>query len=150
MNIEKMFEAAKISIAAIIGLYIVAMIISFVPALGVFGGLLSVLSFFVLNPILLGWAGYVTVKKYKGKLADGAMVGAFAGAISSLVNGILSLILLTMGLTAVGASQSSVGAMLGGEIGLMAGIMGLVISVVIFVVGGAICGAIGAYIVGKK
>jgi len=150
MKIEKMFEAAKMSIAGIIGIYLVSILVSFIPMLGVFGGLLSLVAFFVLNPILLGWAGYLTVKNYKGQVADGAMVGALVGGVSSLVNGIISLLLITVGMVAVGASTSTVGAMIGGEVGLMAGIMGLIVSMVIFIVGGAVCGAIGAFVIGKK
>ena len=53
MDFNKMLMAAKTPIMAIVGIYILASIISFIPVIGLIGGLLGLLAFFVLNPIIL-------------------------------------------------------------------------------------------------
>lgn len=150
MEFSKILEAAKIPIIAIIAIYLVSTIITFIPVIGMLGGIISLLAFFVLNPILLGWAGFEGAKKFGGELVDGAIIGAFAGAASSLVNGIIGVVLLTLGMGVAGANIEGLeGAGVGAGIGLIAGLIGIIVSLVIFIVGGAICGAIGAF-VGKK
>jgi len=55
MELNKMLDVAKIPAAAIIIINIVALVIGLVPVIGLAGGLLGLLAFFVLNPILIAW-----------------------------------------------------------------------------------------------
>ena len=80
MDFKKAFAASKKSIIAIIGIWIAAVVLGMIPVIGFIGGLLALLQGFVLNPILLAFAGFVMAKEMKGTLTDGALAGAVAAA----------------------------------------------------------------------
>jgi hypothetical protein len=141
----KSFGYAKKSIMAYVGIWVIAVVLSILPVIGLLGGLLGTLQFWIINPILLGYAGYVAVKVGKGKLADGAMAGAIAGLVGSVVVAVLAII---RDIALLGVSPASQGGALGA--GMEAGWIGLIgiaqlVMVVIVTIAGAVLGAVGAF-----
>lgn len=150
-DLNKSLEAGKISLAAMLGIWLVALVLSFVPLIGLVGGMLSLLQFFVLNPILLGYAGYVGTKKLGMDLTGAALTGGAVGFVASLVMGVVGTVLavIGVGVATAGYGMSGEGAAVG-AFALAAVLIGAVISVAIHTVGGLVCGAIGSAVAGKK
>ena len=153
-DMNKSLEAGKMSLAAMLGIWLVVTILGFVPLINFVGGLLGLLGFFVLNPILLGYAGYVGTKKFGMDLTGAALTGGFVGFAASVIMGVANGILAMLGVTASaavnGGMGGATGAVLTGGAILAVVVVAAVIGVTIHTVGGAVCGAIGSVIAGKK
>lgn len=150
MDFKKCLKAATISIIAMIAIWGVSTVVSLVPVIGLVGGIIGVLQFFVLNPILLAYAGFAMVKGNKGSgLIDGAVSGGIAGFASSLVIAILSTILMLVGIGAAVSGSGSEAAAYGAA---AAGI-GIVVQfgmVIAITIAGLVLGAIGAFAAGAR
>lgn len=150
-DLKKSLEAGAVSLAAMLGIWLVALVLGFVPIIGFLGGVLSLLQFFALNPILLGYAGYNGTKKLGMDLAGAALTGGAVGFVASAIMSVVGAVLAVIG---IGVATASYG--MGGEgaaVGALAlgmVLVGAVISIGIHTVGGLVCGAIGSFIAGKK
>ncbi|MBM3229904.1 hypothetical protein FJZ26_05710 [Candidatus Parvarchaeota archaeon] len=152
VDIKGSLAAGKMSMIAMLALWIVITVLGIVaPMLN----LLGLLQFFVLNPLLLAYAGFVATKKMNMDLVGGVLAGALSGIVVSVVTGIMQIIMVAVGLGSLannsplggtsGASTAAIGAVL-----LVATVIGAVFMVGVLAVGGAICGAIGGYIGARK
>lgn len=148
MDFAKMFEAAKLPAAILIGIGILGAIISIIPGIGmIIGGMLAVLSFFVLTPIILAWSGYMHAKKDGADLLGGAVVGGMVGVIVAAVNGVVSIVFTMLGFGAAitGGSDAMAGAAIG-AISMIAMVIGLFAGIVIMFIEGLFFGAIGSFL----
>lgn len=157
MDFGKSFEVAKMSIAAIVGLNLLAIVLGMLPGIGSIGAMLGMVNFFVFNPIALAYAGYLAVKKAKLDMVGGAMAGLVAGVVGGIVNMVVSLVVVVAGLGAASAAVAAQnGTMSAGEVSsivMMAVVVAGITSIVILGIGGLVCGAIGAVVapmIGKK
>lgn len=140
----KSYGYAKKSIMAYVGIWIVATVLGMLPVLNIVGALLGTLQFWIINPILLAYAGYIAVKVGKEELAGSAMAGAVAGLVGSVVVAIITMVLALVGVSAVASQGEAMGA---GTGALVTGIIGiaLVVMIIIITVAGAILGAVGGF-----
>jgi hypothetical protein len=149
-DLKKSLEAGKISLAAMIGIGLVAAVLSLVPIIGLVGGLLSLFQFFVLNPILLGYVGYNGSKKFGMDLTSAALSGGFIGLVASVVMSVVGIVLAMIGFGAAAASygpgMEAAGTAAVGAVSFVLLLIGAVISVAIHTVGGLVCAAIGSFI----
>ncbi|MFH0927382.1 MAG: hypothetical protein V1822_02275, partial [Candidatus Micrarchaeota archaeon] len=99
MEFNKILEAAKLPAAILIGIGILGSLLAIIPGVGLaIGGLLGLLSFFVLTPAILAWSGYQYAKKgKKDDYVGGAAVGALTGVIAAVVGGVISIVLVMLG-----------------------------------------------------
>lgn len=142
MDFMKMAKASLLPAGLIIVIGLVASMIGVIPVIGLVGGLIGLLAFFVLNPIIMAWAGFKWSKDNGMDLAGSAITGGFAGLIASIVGGIINLVLSTL---SGGATSGGTGA----AIGAAFSIIGIVVMVPVYTIGGLICGAIGGFLSDK-
>ncbi len=112
--------------------------------------MLSLLQFFVLNPILLGYAGYNGTKKLGMYLTGAALTGGAVGFVASLIMSVVGTILAVVGVGVAAASYGGGEGAAIGTIALVAVLISAVISVAIHTIGGLVCGAIGSAVATKK
>lgn len=155
MDFKKIINAALVPTVALVVLGIISTVIGF--ALGTFlpivGGIASIilgLVFFVIDCLILGWAGYRAARNYQLDILGAAITGAIAAFISSIINSIISIVLTLIGIIPA-ATSSSAGAVIGGGAVIVIMLIGLVIGAIISIVIGAVLGAIGGFLgKGKK
>ncbi|MCX8194993.1 MAG: hypothetical protein N3G22_02705 [Candidatus Micrarchaeota archaeon] len=150
VDLKMTFEASKLSIAGMVGLWLLATVLSF--AAPFWGGLLGLAQFFIINPLLLGYAGYLAAKKFGSDLVGGAAAGALSGLVASAVMGVAGLLLVIVGIGSAASKIEDAVAETGIYSTFLVGamIIGALISVAIHTVGGAVCGTIGAFVAKRK
>jgi hypothetical protein len=119
--------------------------LGYVPLIGVLGGMLVLLQSVLLNPILLAYAGFATVKKAKGSVVDGAISGAIAGFVMFALLAVIGIVVAIAGL----GLNLSVGNLLGGLVGtFLVGVSTIadIVLIVFMTVVGFILGAVGAFL----
>ncbi len=146
-DMQKVMKVVPIPIAALIGVSVVGLVLSFVPALGCIIGLPLMLAGWA----VLGWAGFKAAKEEGMDLVGGAVCGAVTGIVGGLVGGLLNfaVIMLGFGASTLGSGDLA-GAGVGAAIGGVALVIGLVFGVVMNTIFGAILGAIGAFVATMK
>lgn len=139
MDFKKIISAAMIPTIVLVVLGIVNAVISvvitkYLPLLCFIPMLLS-LPIYVINLIILGWAGYSAAKKYQLDLVGAALTGVLAAFVSSIISQIVLLVLqLATGL-----------------FDLLQWVLISVLIIIAAVVLGAVLGAIGGFLgQGKK
>ena len=145
---EKSFGYAKTSILGYVGIWLLATILGFLPIVGLVGGLIGTFQFWILNPILLAYAGYTAVKIGKDDYSAAALSGALAGFMGSAIVAVLSVILVVFGIGSAAAQSGAVGLGVGA---VVAGIVGVaqMAMVVMVTIAGAVLGLAGALLAGK-
>ncbi len=143
MNIGKAFGLAKLPVLAIIGLGLLASLISVVPIVQFLMCLLG-LPLLIISIILYAYIGYL-IAKGGLEIVDSAAIGALTALVSGVIGMIISLVASMLGMgvdVATGGDVAS--SALGVGIGVIASIIGIIIKMII----GAVIAVIGHIIGG--
>jgi hypothetical protein len=146
-DMQKVMKVVPMPIAALIGVSIAGLVLSYIPVLGCIVGL----PLMVAGWVVLGWAGFKASKEEGMDLVGGAVCGAVTGVVGGLIGGLINfaVIMLGFGASTLGSGDLA-GAGVGAAIGGVALVFGLVFGVVLNTVLGAIFGAIGSYVATMK
>lgn len=156
MDFKKIINAALIPTVVLIVIGVIGTILgfalsTFVPLAGAIAAIVLGLGIFVVNCLVLGWAGYRAARNYKLDILGAALTGSLAALIAGIVNSIVSLVLNLAGvLPAAAAASNQLGAATTGAFVLVAFAIGFVIGIVFNIVIGGVLGAIGGFIGQKK
>ncbi|MFA6489177.1 MAG: hypothetical protein WCT52_00685 [Candidatus Micrarchaeia archaeon] len=143
----KSFGYAKTSILGYVGIWLLATVLGFLPIVELVGGLIGTLQFWIINPILLAYAGYAAVKIGKENYSAAVLSGALAGFAGSAIVAVLSVILVVFGIGVAAGSDAAgigIGAVVAGLVGV-----GQMAMVVMITICGAVLGLVGAIVAGK-
>ena len=138
----------KMPLLALIGLSVVNFLIellAYIPALGVIFSVVGVMVSLLISLIdllIVGYIGYITVKKYAGDLFSASVAGSLSGLVYGLVGAVLSLISTGIGL--------AMGSGVAGAIGMGIGLVALVISPIFGIIVGGIIALLGGLIAGAR
>lgn len=155
MDFKRIINAAMVPTIILVVLGIIGTILGFLlgkflPFIGGIIGIVLGLGIFVVECLILGWAGYSAAKKYQLDVVGAALTGALSAFVASIINGIISIVLSLVGLMPV-VSSNPLETTIGGAATLVFLLIGLVIGVVIYTVIGVVLGAIGGFLgQGKK
>lgn len=164
MDFKRIISASIIPIIIFIVLGIVGVILGFLLSIflatlgSLIGGLLG-LGVFVVQCLILLWAGYQAAKKYQLDIVGSSATGALTAFVGAIINSIVSIIAnfiaasmkLVPAVAAAGQNTGGTAALAGTAIGagaaaLICGPFLVLVSAVIAAVIGAILGAIGGFL----
>lgn len=134
MDFKKIISAAIVPTIILIVLGIInaavnSLVLKYFPLLCFIPTILSLL-IYIIDLLVLGWAGYSAAKKYQFDLVGSALVGLLAGLVSSVVSQIVLLILQ----------------LVIGTFNILSWVLVSAFFVVAAIVAGAVLGAIGGFL----
>ncbi|MEM2908566.1 MAG: hypothetical protein QW590_02840 [Candidatus Bilamarchaeaceae archaeon] len=143
MNIGKAFGLAKLPVLVIIGLGLLASLISVVPILNMLMCILGV-PLLIADIILYAYIGYL-IAKGGLEIIDSAVMGALTALVSGIIGMIISLAATMLG---IGVNVATGGDLTGGAISAGLGVVASIIGIVVGMVIGAAIAVVGHLIAG--
>lgn len=158
VDFGKSINASIIPTVVYVILGSIVAVIESIPLVNIVSICCLILPKLAIGLLILGWSGYIAVKKKETGLGGAALAGAFSGAAGLTIVAIVTLMLQVVGFipsAALGTalSDNKTEALLGGALqGLFGGAIGIFAIIFYFFTGiiiGSIMGLIGGFVAGK-
>jgi hypothetical protein len=147
LQFEKALNAALIPTAIMTAIAITSSFLGMVPELLCCIGI----PLFVVDLLILGWAGFRSVSECKLDIGEGAVAGGIAGLVSSFIGGLINLVisLFFVGLVA-GVNYGQGNPLYDSLVSGLGSVAVFIIAVAITTGAGLLMGAIGAWVAKNK